>query len=227
MNAGTAAIDMIDHGFLRRLAGRLPESATPSADEAEGSDMRVVTGRSPRAGGPGSEHAVAEHPVQASAPPPHLFQPPDPGPGAPLVDRLLHAAPAAWEAVARRIEEAHREGATVIAVAGARRGEGRTTLVECLRRTLTARGGRVEVVARPPCEGPRDGGPIVLVDAGVWFPGGPLRRASLERASLGCHAAILVRRADQPECAARGTAIEAVGLQLLGEVLTMVPTVDG
>lgn len=223
MSAGTAPLDMIDRGFLRRFAVRLPESATRSAEEAEGSDMRVVTGRSPRAGGPGAEDAVAEHPLQASAPPP----PHDPGPGAPLVDRLLHVAPAAWEAVARRIEEAHREGAAVIAVAGARRGEGRTTLVECLRRTLTARGGRVEVVARPPCEGPRDGGPIVLVDAGVWFPGGPLRRASLERASLGCHAAILVRRADQPECAARGIAIEAVGLKLLGEVLTMVPTVDG
>ena len=34
---------------------------------------------------------------------------------------------------------------------------------------------------------------------------------------------MLVRRADQPECVARGTAVESVGLKFLGEVLTMVP----
>jgi hypothetical protein len=143
------------------------------------------------------------------------------------VERLLDAAPQAWDAIAQRVEHAHRDGAAVIAVAGARRGEGRTTVVECLAKTLLARGRRVEIHDRAPVEGTHlfgsDHGPIVLVDAGVWFPGGPFRRSWLQRVSLGCQAAILVRRADLPECAARGTAIEAVGLKLLGEVLTMVP----
>jgi hypothetical protein len=145
-----------------------------------------------------------------------------------LVDRLLRVVPHAWAHLAQRVEDAHRDGAEVIAIAGARRGEGRSTLVGCLARTLVARGRRVECHDRVPLELPpasRDGGSIVLVDAGVWFPGGPLRRAWLERQSLGCHAVILVRRADQPACEARGAALEAVGLKVLGEVLTMVPPV--
>jgi hypothetical protein len=143
-----------------------------------------------------------------------------------LVERLLRVVPDAWARLARRVEEARHDGVEVIAVAGGRRGEGRTTLVECLARTLAARGRHVESHESVPPELPaagRDGGRIVLVDAGVWFPGGPLRRAWLERQSLGCHAVILVRRSDQPACAARTAALEAVGLEVLGEVLTMAP----
>jgi hypothetical protein len=145
-----------------------------------------------------------------------------------LVDRLLRVVPQAWSHLAQRVEDAHRDGADVIAITGARRGEGRTTLVGCLARALEAGGRRVECHDRAPLElasAGRDGGSIVLVDAGIWFPGGPLRRAWLERQSLGCHAVILVRRADQPACEARGAALEAVGLKVLGEVLTMVPPV--
>lgn len=143
-----------------------------------------------------------------------------------IVERLLRVVPEAWGRLARRVEDAHRAGADVIAVTGARRGEGRTTTVECLARALAARGRRVECHDRVPLARPtpdREGGTIVLVDAGVWFPGGPVRRAWLERQSLGCHAVILVRRADQPPCEARGAALEAVGLTVLGEVLTMTP----
>jgi len=147
-----------------------------------------------------------------------------------LVDRLLRAVPQAWVNLAERVEDAHRNGVEVIAVTGARRGEGRTTVVECLARALVARGHRVECHASGaperslPAIWPGDSRDcIVLIDAGVWFPGGPVRRAWLARQSIGCQAAILVRRADQPECAARGVALEAVGLKVLGEVLTMVP----
>ena len=143
-----------------------------------------------------------------------------------LVDRLLRVVPDAWGRLAARVEDAHGDGAEVIAITGARRGEGRTTLVECLARALVARGRRVECHDRVPrdmASAGRDGRGIVLVDAGVWFPGGPFRRAWLERQSLGCHAVILVRRADQPACEARGAALEAVGLKVLGEVLTMTP----
>ena len=147
-----------------------------------------------------------------------------------LVDRLLRAVPQAWANLAQRVEDAHRDGAGVIAITGARRGEGRTTVVECLARALVSRGRRVTCHASVtperslPAIWPGDSEDcIVLIDAGVWFPGGPLRRAWLARQSVGCHAAILVRRADQPQCAARGAALEAVGLKVLGEVLTMVP----
>ena len=150
--------------------------------------------------------------------------------GGTLVDRLLRAVPHAWANLAQRVEDAHRDGAGVIAVTGARRGDGRTTVVECLARALVSRGRRVECHAAGmserslPAIWPGDSEDcIVLIDAGVWFPGGPLRRAWLARQSIGCHAAILVRRADQPQCAARGEALEAVGLKVLGEVLTMVP----
>jgi len=166
-------------------------------------------------------------PIRTTAAPSELVV--DPGADT-LVDRLLRAVPQAWANLAQRVEDAHRGGAEVIAVTGARRGEGRTTMIECLARTLAARGRHVECHASVPLElsmpsastGDR-GGCIVLVDAGVWFPGGPFRKAWLARQSIGCQAAILVRRADQPECAARGVALEAVGLKVLGEVLTMVP----
>jgi len=154
---------------------------------------------------------------------------------APLVDRLLQAVPRVWAHLARRVEESRCDGAEVIAITGAQRHAGRTTVVRCLERTLVARGWRVDCHDRPPLPMDREvsaraGGResrIVLVDAGVWFPSGPLRRAWLERQSLGCHAVILVRRADQPACEARGTLLESVGLKVLGEVLTMSPPAVG
>jgi hypothetical protein len=215
MTPSATMLDAVDRGFLRWLAERPPLRASV-ADAAP----VAAADRSP----PATTVAAATPPL------PEVWQPPDPGPSAPLVDRLLHAAPRSWETIARRVEDAHRDGAGVVAVAGGRRGEGRTTVVECLARTLAARGRRVEIVdtatAAAALSGGRDGGAIVLVDAGVWFPGGPIRRAHVERVSLGCDAVILVRREGQPQCAARGTAIEAAGLRLLGEVLTMVPVAD-
>jgi hypothetical protein len=74
-----------------------------------------------------------------------------------------------------------------------------------------------------PALSPEDS-PLVLVDAGVWFPGGPLRRSWLQSQSIGCDAAIVVRRAGQPECPARGAALESIGLKVLGEVVTMTPS---
>jgi hypothetical protein len=143
-----------------------------------------------------------------------------------LVERLLAAAPDTWIGLAQRVEDRHRAGNIVFAVAGAGPAEGRSTLVACLARSLASRGNAVEVAAAAPVEIPVPHGgrrpPIVLVDAGVWFPAGPLRRGWLERRSLGCHAVILVRRADAAPCPQRGPACAAVGLDVLGEVVTMV-----
>lgn len=143
-----------------------------------------------------------------------------------LVERLLAAVPEEWLRLSLRVEEACAGGATVIAVAGGRAGEGRSTVVACLAQALVDRGHGVDIHDRAPVEPPASrcsGYAIALVDAGVWFPGGPLRRSWLAKRSLGCQAAILVRRADEAACPARETALAAVGLLVLGEVLTMAP----
>jgi hypothetical protein len=64
----------------------------------------------------------------------------------------------------------------------------------------------------------------VLLDAGVWFPPGPLHRQRLMVSSLGVDADILVRRADAPGGTARRAALESLGIEVLGEVLTFTPT---
>jgi hypothetical protein len=233
MTLDTSTLDAVDRAFLwhadqarhrlphpvrARLATR-PESQQPTCPE-ESLSRDAARARAPSAAVSIADSAAVPEP----APVPILAA--DEGT---LVDRLLRATPDAWNDLATRVEGARRDGAEVIAITGARRGEGRTTVVACLARALAARGQPVECHDRVPLtlsmpgRNGRHGGGIVLVDAGVWFPGGPLRRAWLERQSLGCHAAILVRRADQPECAARGAALEAIGLTVLGEVLTMTP----
>ena len=214
MTPVTATLDAVDRAFLwhadraRRQPQRTPQSHPLDLTSAAGEAAR-----------PSSD---AVEPIPAVV---HRQPAIDDGEGS-IADRLLRLVPQTLEHLAERVEDAHRDGAEVIAITGARRGEGRTTLVECLARTLAARGRRVEChtcVPLAPAAAGGDTGSIVLVDPGVWFPGGPLRRAWLQRQSLGCHAVILVRRADQPACEARGAALEAVGLRVLGEVLTMTP----
>ena len=61
---------------------------------------------------------------------------------------------------------------------------------------------------------------IVLVDAGVWFPPGPVHRQRLLVKSVGCDAAIIVRRADRPAAPAHALALAAIGVTPLGEVVT-------
>ncbi len=215
MTPATATLDAVDRAFLWHADRARRHPARPSQVPPIGAAVAVSEAIAPRPAAAALVPAAAIHPQPIT----------DDGVGT-LVDRLLRVVPHAWSHLAKRVEDARRDGAEVIAVTGARRGEGRTTLVGCLARALMARGRRVECHDRVPLEmastGP-EGGTIVLVDVGVWFPGGPLRRAWLERQSLGCHAVILVRSADQPACPARALALEAVGLKVLGEVLTMTP----
>lgn len=229
MTLDASTLDAVDLAFLwhaDQARRRLPQSLeTRPTRERPASREETSSGEAALAWGPAAAVSVADRTaVLPAASPPILAA--DEGT---LVGRLLQAIPDVWDHLGERVEDAHRGGVEVIAITGARRGEGRTTVVACLARTLEARGRRVEchdrvplTLAMPSRHG-HHGGSIVLVDAGVWFPGGPLRRAWLERQSLGCHAAILVRRADQPACDARGAALEAIGLKVLGEVLTMTP----
>ena len=156
--------------------------------------------------------------------------PEQPRPEDPILDRLLAAAGPQWEALAGRVEAARSRGRRVIAVAGGERGEGRSTIVAGLVRMLRARGRDVVQVDPHECvaAGAAAGEPshdrrVILVDAGVWFPPGPIRRQRLLVASLGCDAAILTRRADRTVSPAREAALEALGIEVLGEVLTFAP----
>jgi len=153
-----------------------------------------------------------------------------PGAEATLIPRLLAAAPEQWAGLADEIEAARLAGRRVIAVTGGERGEGRSTLVECVARVLRERGHEVEIrrgdslpsaldEATPAGHDRR----IVLVDAGSWFPAGPIRRQRLVVASVGCDAVILVRRADRDPAPMRAAALAALGIDVLGEVVTFAP----
>jgi hypothetical protein len=148
----------------------------------------------------------------------------------PLVERLLAAGRDQWNGLADEVEAARSAGHRVIAIAGGEPKEGRTTLIDCLARTLQERGRDVvlltaDAMATAADREPVDGGTlhdrrIVLVDAGVWFPPGPIRRQRISMASVGCDAAILVRRADREPVHSRASALAAVGVTVLGEVVT-------
>jgi hypothetical protein len=161
------------------------------------------------------------------APPPSACTQDSMPDAAPLVDRLLADAACQWQVIADRVEAARSRGRRVIAVAGCERGEGRTTIVAALIRVLQSRGR--DVIVGDPAHPAAHAGPthdkrIVLVDAGVWFPPGPIRRPRLLVASYGCEAAILVRRADRPATPAIEAALAAIGIESLGEVVTFATT---
>jgi len=167
---------------------------------------------------------VASAPRAAPVPPPASIAPPNP-----LVARLLEAAAEQWNKLADELAAVRLAGHRVIAVTGGERGEGRTTLVTCLAAVLRGRGREVTVCgAHELAACPEDvfgggllhDGRIIMIDAGIWFPPGPIRRERLLVASLGCDAAILVRRADRAAASAWGVALAAVGVEPLGEVIT-------
>jgi hypothetical protein len=144
-----------------------------------------------------------------------------------LIDRLLASAAEEWHALAGEVEAARQRGRRVIAIVGSEPGEGRTTIVTGLVQTLRSR-GRDAVSCTPSGLGvevdgataPAHGKKIVIVDAGIWCPPGPIRRQRLLMASLGCDAAILVRPAHRASANAWAVALKAVGVEPLGEVLS-------
>lgn len=149
-----------------------------------------------------------------------------------LLERLLLQSPCEWQAIATCMEAAYVDGCRVFAIVGTQQCEGRTMLVRGIARTLQSRGHRVVRVKQVAdamhiessdreCDASES---VVIVDAGVWFTRGPVRRQVLQQQSLGCDAVLLVRRADRDCCRVYGEAVEAIGLKLLGEVLTFVPS---
>lgn len=143
-----------------------------------------------------------------------------------VVARLLGAVPSEWGSLAAAIESATLAGVKVVAFTGGERSEGRSTIVVGVAEVLRRRGRSVAIHAQAPLLLPIDeaeaarAAEIVLVDAGPWFTTGPVRRRTVERAALGCDAAVLVRRADRPPCPAWSEALAAIGLTVIGEAVT-------
>lgn len=132
----------------------------------------------------------------------------------PVVATLLATCPEEWARLADHVEAAWAAGAPIVAVAGRARGDGVSTVVRGLTHVLHG---------RPAAHGPVGsdcGDRRALVDGGVWFPPGPVHRGRLARAASGCHAAVLVRRAGRAPCPAHAAALAALGIRVLGEVVT-------
>ncbi|GDX96736.1 hypothetical protein LBMAG47_24010 [Planctomycetia bacterium] len=204
------SIDAIDAAFLGRWG---QDAGPPSAVHA--SDSRP-------------EPLVAAHgqPVPACV----ASSIPEPTPASVMrgsvLEQLLAAARPQWNRLAETVEGARSRGRRVIAVTGAERGEGRSTLVAGLVHVLRARGRDVVEIGPEQIGGsvePTHDKRIVIVDAGIWFPPGPIRRQRLIVASLGCEAAILVRRADRQPAPAREVVLESLGIEVLGEVVSFAP----
>jgi len=193
-------IDFVDRAFLQRM---MQPAHPPSARQAV---------------------------VPAGDPPPvGCLEKPDAAD--PVVRRLVARYRDRWERLAERVENACAAGDRVIAITGRARGDGCSTTVNGLAHVLRLRGRDVT------CRNPelsttgatipaQTGAGLVLVDAGVWFPGGPLHRGRLARRAFGCHAAVLVRRANRPPCPACAGALTAIGIRVLGEVVTFAEVHD-
>jgi len=215
-------LDLIDAAFVGRL-----RVVPPPADVAQPAPPLPL----PKPAEPRSPEPVARGPAAATVT--RGWRPPLPAgvAAAPreLVGRLLDEAAEEWNGLAAHVEAARRRGRRVIAVAGNEAREGRSTLVACLVTTLESRGGDVFCIdshdvaaAAAGGHGPCHDRRIVLVDAGIWFPPGPIRRQRLLIASLGCEAAILVSRG-RGGSGGRAAALEAIGIEVLGEVITFAP----
>jgi hypothetical protein len=219
-------LDTLDAAFVQRWRAAVPAARPAPREPAPPEPARVPGPPPPR---PPAPAALAPAP-SASTPPAAAVPPPARLPvrsaaDRTLLDRLLAEAAPQWHAIADRIEAARSRGRRVIAVAGCDRGEGRTTLVTAVAEVLQSRGRDVVVIEAADLAGlagPPHDKRIVLVDAGVWFPAGPIRRSRLVVASHGCEAAIVVRRACRPAAAAIEAALEAIGVEPLGEVVTFV-----
>jgi hypothetical protein len=148
--------------------------------------------------------------------------------GDPLLSKLLESMPDQWIQIAEQIEAAQAVGCRVFAITAGQPGAGVTTVARGAFLTLQGRGRRVACVSKPPLqcrdlkarEHHADRADIVIVDAGIWFPPGPIRQRQVAQLAFGCDAVILVRRANRPAVPAQGETLTACGLRVLGEVIT-------
>jgi len=223
-------VDLLDQAFLDAAAKHDSGLARPASDLENSLTAQpgIVAELSATAGGKvaAAETVTASSDSFTNTADPTLLQ---------LLDRF----PAQWTAVVTAVEEARRAGTRVIAVAGHQPGEGRTTLAQGLRLLLVERGWRVACFASASAWWQELVGEaaswqdrfsqaaavddLVLVDAGIWFPPGPLRPQQLQLKMFGFDGALLVRRHSLPSNPARDAAIAKGGLRAIGEIVSFTP----
>ncbi|MGA1619725.1 MAG: hypothetical protein ACO37F_14585 [Pirellulales bacterium] len=223
-------VDLLDQAFLDAAAKHGPGLARPVGDLKKSPNIRPeIVADLPATTG---ETVVAAETVTAAG---------DSSTDTvdPTLLRLIDHFSEQWASVVTAVEEARRAGTQVIAIAGHQPGEGRTTLVQGLSLLLAKRGWQVacfgsasawwqELVGdaaswqdRLPRLAAADD--LVLVDAGIWFPPGPLRPQQLTLKMFGFDGVVLVRRHALPPNPARDAAIAKGGLQAIGEIVNFMP----
>lgn len=213
-------LDLIDRVFLGRTALDFAGPVRETIDRVRATVGPAVS----------DQTAALPAAVTTVAPPPG-----DPHPqavamqfGDPLLSKLLESLPDQWIQIAEQIEAAQAVGCRVFAITAGQPGAGVTTVARGAFLTLQGRGRRVACVSKPPLqcrdlkarEHHADRADIVIVDAGIWFPPGPIRQRQVAQLAFGCDAVILVRRADRAAVPAQGETLTACGLRVLGEVIT-------
>lgn len=227
--------DLLDRAFLQAASAGQQRTSADSQPSSAGCSAELHPATEPATAGA----AAIEHP--AAALPDVGGKPAEADPADETVCRLIEEFPDQWAAVMAAVEGARRAGSRVIAIAGHEPGEGRTTLLHGLSRLLTERGWQVTPFAtatawwqelvgdgatwqwRQVQSATADDRDLVLVDAGIWFPPGPLRPRHLLLTMFGYDAALLVRHHDFPASPVREAAIHKAGLQAIGEVVSFAP----
>ena len=219
----SATSDVVDNAFLQRIhVAEVTHSETchvPHATNEENNQLEVLPSKTVEEGSveeacsPDSPPCVHEATVEESDP---------------IVKRLLEKVPGQWLDFAKSIESEVREGRQVIAIVGGVPGEGCSTIARGLVSTLRCRGWDVaalddtHAIDRQDIFSMNAEKKVVVVDAGAWFPPGPIQHNRISELSNGFDAVVLVRRASKAPSAARATVIRNVGLHLIGEVETFV-----
>ena len=216
-------LDLIDRVFLGRTALDFADPVRETIDRVRATVGPAVSDQT--AALPAAAATVAPPPVDPQA---VAIQTVAMQFGDPLLSKLLESVPDQWIQIAEQIEAAQAVGCRVFAITAGQPGAGVTTVARGAFLTLQGRGRRVACVSKPPLqcrdlkarEHHADRADIVIVDAGIWFPPGPIRQRQVAQLAFGCDAVILVRRADRAAVPAQGDTLTACGLRVLGEVIT-------
>jgi hypothetical protein len=216
-------LDLIDRVFLSRTALDFADPVRETIDRVRATVGPAVSDQT--AALPAAAATVAPPPVDPQA---VAIQTVAMQFGDPLLSKLLESMPDQWIQIAEQIEAAQAVGCRVFAITAGQPGAGVTTVARGAFLTLQGRGRRVACVSKPPLqcrdlkarEHHADRADIVIVDAGIWFPPGPIRQRQVAQLAFGCDAVILVRRANRPAVPAQGETLTACGLRVLGEVIT-------
>ena len=216
-------LDLIDRVFLGRTALDFADPVRETIDRVRATVGPAVSDQT--AALPAAAATVAPPPVDPQA---VAIQTVAMQFGDPLLSKLLESMPDQWIQIAEQIEAAQAAGCRVFAITAGQPGAGVTTVARGAFLTLQGRGRRVACVSKPPLqcrdlkarEHHADRADIVIVDAGIWFPPGPIRQRQVAQLAFGCDAVILVRRADRAAVPAQGETLTACGLRVLGEVIT-------